>query len=483
MFAGAPAARWVLTGWRRWVFGAMLLSGMATAALVTGAGASQTLGGGMPQWWNPPRSVQTMLSEISPARLKADDSALVGFGTRHTLSSQDDPTRGIGAAAAWVTSQLQAIAATSNGAMTVSRQSFVQPVSRNIPVPTTITNVIATLKGTDGASSAVYVVGGHYDDRGTDVMDSTSDAPGADSNGSGVAAMLELARVMATRPAKATIEFVAFDGEEQGLYGSTFFAQQAKAAGQNIQGVLDMNTIGNAIADNGVSEPHTVRVFSDGVPTDATANQISLLQALGGEDDSASRQLARYIKETGQNGATGMDVQLVFRRDPILRPSDQVAFSAQGDPAVRLAEPNENFDHVDRNAEVIDGVQFGDLLQFVDFHYLARVTRVVGSTLAALANSPQTPSDVQQHIAPPPGFAGSNNVTLSWAANPEPDVVGYEVVWRDTTDPLWTHALQVGNVTTITLPGLNPDNFQFGVRAIDSQGHRSPVAYPSPVTS
>ncbi len=473
----------MLTGWRRWALAAVLLSGAAAAAGVSGAGANQSLGGSMPNWWNPPASVRAMLGQISATHLKADDTTLVGFGTRHTSSSQTDPVRGIGAAASWITSQLQGIAATSGGAMTVQEQSFVQPVARNIPVPTEMTNVIATLKGTDPSSSAVYVVGGHYDDRVTDVLDFTSDAPGADSNGSGVAAMLELARVMAAHPAKATIEFVAFDGEEQGLYGSTFFANQAKAAGQNIQGVLDMNTIGSPRGDNGVNQSHTVSVFSDGVPTNATAGQIAQLQAIGGEDDSVSRQLARYIKETGQNDATGMKIQLVFRRESMLRPSDQVAFAGQGDPAVRFAEPNENYGHVDQNVAVVDGVQAGDLLQFVDFNYLARVTSVVGSTLAALANSPQTPSNAQQHVAPPPGFSGSNNVTLSWNPNPESDVVGYEVVWRDTTDPLWTHALKVGNVTTVTLPGMNPDNFQFGVRAIDSQGHRSPVAYPSPVTS
>jgi hypothetical protein len=462
---------------------AVLLSGAATALWATHAGANQTLGGRMPNWWKPPSTVRAELRQISPANLKADDSALVGFGTRHTLSSQTDPVRGVGAAATFITNQLQGIAATSNGAMTVQRQTFVQPVAANIPVPTTITNVIATLKGTDPSSSAVYVVGGHYDDRVQDQLDFTDDAPGADNNGSGIAAMLELARVMAAHPAQATIEFVAFDGEEQGLYGSTFFAQQAKAAGQNIQGVLDMDTIGNPRGDNGVDERHTVNVFSDGVPTNATASQIALLQAAGGEDDSVSRQLARYIKETGENSATDMDVQLIFRRDSILRASDQVAFQGQGDPAVRFTEPNENYNHIDRNVQVVDGVQNGDLLQFVDFNYLAGVTRVVGSTLAALAGSPQTPSNAQQHVAPPPGFHGSNSVRLSWNANPESDVVGYEVVWRDTTDPLWTHALTVGNVTSVTLPGLNPDEFQFGVRAIDSQGHRSPVAFPAVVSS
>ena len=482
MFTGAThrAVR-VLTGGRRWVLMAVVLAGIAATALVAVAGASQDAGNGMPKWWKPPADVRAMLRQISPANLKADDSRLVQFGTRHTSSSQTDPVRGVGAAAAWITSQLQAIAATSGGAMTVQQQTFVQPVSSNIPVPTTITNVIATLKGT-ASPQRFYVVGAHYDDRVTDVLDFTSDAPGADRDGSGVAAMLELARVFVAHPAAGTIQFVAFAGEEQGLYGSRFFAAQDAAAGDDVQAALNLDTIGSPLGDNGVLEPNTVRVFSEGVPTNVTSNQIALMQAFGGEDDSVSRQLARYIQETGQNGATGMDVELVSRRDRILRGSDQLSFSGQGYPAVRFTEPNENYNHEDQNTQVVNGVQLGDLLQFVDFDYLARVTRVVGSTLAALVNSPGTPKNVQQHTTPPVGFAGSNNVRLSWNANTEPNLVGYEVVWRDTSDPNWTHTLQVGNVTSVTLTGMNPDNFYFGVRAVDSQGHRSPVAFPTPVS-
>jgi Zn-dependent M28 family amino/carboxypeptidase len=460
----------------------VVLAGVAATALgAVGTANSHDSDNGVRHWWGPPRAVRVMLRQISPANLKADDAALVGFGTRHTGSSQTDPARGIGAAVNWISDQLNGIAAASGGSMTVQRQTFVQPVSNRIPVPTVITNVIATLQGTDPSSSAVYVVGAHYDDRVTDVLDFTSDAPGADRDGSGVAAMLELARVFAQHPAKATIEFVAFGGEEQGLYGSAHFAAQARASLQNIQGALNMDTIGSPLGDNGVYEPNTVRVFSEGIPTNATANQIAIMQSVGGEDDSVSRQLARYMEETGQNAATGMNVQLVFRRDRILRGGDQISFSEQGYPAVRLTEPNENYNHEAQNVQVVNGVQLGDLLQFVDFNYLARVTRVVASTLAALADSPQTPANVQIHTTPPATLAGDNDVRLSWDANPESDVVGYEVVWRDTTDALWTHTMRVGNVTNVTLPGMNPDNFYFGVRTIDSQGNLSRVAFPVPV--
>jgi hypothetical protein len=457
-------------------------AGLAAAVLAVTA-AGKPLGGGIPQWWKPPADVRAMLQQISPTNLQQDDSTLVGFGTRHALSSQTDPVRGIGAAAAWIHDQLDQIAATSGGSMTVQEQTFVQPVATNVPVPTTMTNLIGTLQGTDPSSTAEYVVGGHYDDRVTDVLDSTSDSPGADRDGSGVAAMLELARVFAAHQAEGTIEFVAFDGEEQGLYGSTFFANQLAAAGDDVQGALNLDTIGNPFGDNQAYQPNVIRVFSDGVPTSATPSQLALLQATGGENDSVSRQLARYIQETGENKFTNMNVQLVFRRDRLLRGGDQIPLSQQGFPTARFTEPNENYNHEAQNVRVVNGVQFGDLTQFLDFNYLARVTRVVGSTLAALANSPGTPKNVLFHVAPPAGLVGSNSVRLSWAANPEPNLVGYEVVWRDTTQPDWTDEQVVGNVTSITFAHMNPDNYYFGVRAIDSQGHLSPVAFATPTTS
>jgi len=468
-------------GLRRSLVATVVAAVFVVAALVAVAGATQA-SGGMPNWWKPSADVRAMLNQISPANLQQYDTALVGFGTRHTLSSQTDPVRGVGAARDWITSQLQQIAATSNGSMTVQQQSFVQPVGSTIPVPTTITNVVATLQGTDpSASNRVYVVCAHYDDRVTDVLDFTSDAPGANRDGSGVAAMLELARVFAQHPAKATIVFAAFAGEEQGLFGSAFFAAQERASGANVQGVLNMDTIGSPLGGNGVSEPHTISVYSEGVPTNATPNQIAILQAVGGENDGVSRQLARYIQETGENN--GMDINLVWRRDRLLRAGDQISFLRQGFPAARFTEPNENYNHEAQNVRVENGVQFGDLPQFLDFDYLARVTRVVGSSLAALANSPGAPTNARLITTPPPGLQGSNDTELRWNANPESDVVGYEVVWRDSTEPLWTHAVQVGNVTDYTLTGKNKDDTQFGIRAIDSQGYRSPVAFPMPAAS
>lgn len=428
------------------------------------------------RWWDPPADVRRALGRVDARSLELYDRRLVGFGTRHTLSAQDDPRRGIGAARDWIRDELQRSAARSGGRMTVALQSYVQPPASRIPTATTITNVVGTLRGTDPASAdRVYVVSGHYDSRVTDVLDAQSDAPGANDDASGVSAVLELARVLAPRPTEATIVFVAFAGEEQGLYGSTHFAELARQEGWNIQGVLNMDIIGSPVGGNGARSPRTIRLFSEGVPTSETPEQAARRRSVGGENDGPSRQLARYVKETAENPATRMKVKLVYRRDRFLRGGDQIPFLERGWPAVRFTEPHENYAHQHQDVRVEGGQQYGDLPEFVDFPYLARVTRVVGSSLAALARSPRAPQGAQIVAS-----QLTYDTQLRWTANPEPDVVGYEIVWRDSTEPRWTHARQVGNVTTATIEGLNKDDNQVGVRAIDRNGNRSPVAYPVP---
>lgn len=465
-------------------FAAAVAAFLLSTALAQGGAKRGTLarkahstGQAQARWWGPPADVRAMLNKVSVRNLQSDVQTLVEFGTRHSGSSQTDPVRGIGAAGAWLFNQLQADAATSGGAMTVERQTFVQPVSSSIPVPTTMTNVLAILQGTDPtAASRVYVVSAHYDDRVTDILNFTSDSPGADDDASGVAALLELARVMAAHPAKATIEFALFDGEEQGLYGSSFFANQAKAAGTNIQADLNMDVIGNSLGDNGVRDPNTMLLYSEGVPSAATPEQIALLQSVGGENDSASRQLARFIAETGPSNATRMNVDLVPLRAPLLRGGDHISFNEQGYPGVEYSEANENFNHVDQDLQVQNGVQFGDLPEFLDYGYLTRATRLVGSSLAALARAPEAPVNLEQHLG---STSHTNSVTLSWNANPESDVIGYEVVWRDAIDQTWTHVIPVGNVTTFTTNSPSRESTLFGVRAINRAGDLSPVAFPT----
>jgi hypothetical protein len=425
----------------------------------------------------PDEELRVLLREVDPGRIKATILRLVQFGTRHTASSQTDPVRGIGAATAWVFDQMQAIAATSSGRMTVQKQTFVQPVSPNIPVPTTITNVIATLKGT-ASPERFYVITGHLDSRVTDVLNFTSDAPGADDDGSGVAVMLELARLFATRQFPGTLVFATVAGEEQGLYGSAFMAAQMKAAGNDVQGMFSNDIVGASQAFDGTRpDPHTLRLFVEGIPTAVTPTQISILQATGGENDGVTHQLARFVTDVAPFELTGMKIRVIWRRDRYLRGSDHISFQRQGYPAARFTEPRENFNHEHQDVKVVNGVQFGDLPQFVDFDYTARVARVNGAALWALATNPGTPKNLLIHTTPPVGFPGTNLTTLNWDANTEPDLAEYEVVMRETTAPDWTSAIGVGNVTTVTL-NISKDNVQFGLRAIDKAGHRSPAAFP-----
>jgi hypothetical protein len=426
--------------------------------------------------------LRALLRQIDPDRIHATVLRLTQFGTRHTASSQTDRVRGIGAATAWVYEQMQAIAATSSGRMTVQKQTFVQPVANRIPVPTTITNVIATLQGT-ASPQRYYVMTGHLDSRVTDVLDFTSDAPGADDDASGVAAVLELARLFAGHQFPGTLVFATVAGEEQGLYGSAYMAQQMATAGADVQGMFSNDIIGASQAWDGTkSDPFTVRLFVEGIPTDVTPDEIATMQAAGGEIDGVSHQLGRFVQEVAPFGLTGMNIRLIYRRDRYLRGSDHVSFEEQGYPAARLTEPRENFDHEHQNTQVIDDVQFGDLIQYVDFNYVARVAGVNAAALWALATSPSTPKNALIHVTPPGTFSGTNLTPLSWDANPESNLAGYEIVSRETTSADWTSALGVGNVTAVTLD-ISKDNVQFGVRAVDQDGNRSPVAFPQVSTT
>jgi len=250
-----------------------------------------------------------------------------------------------------------------------------------------------------------------------------------------------------------------------------------------VQGMFSNDIVGASQAWDGTRpDPHTLRLFVEGIPTAATASQISLMQSVGGENDGATHQLARFVADSAPSDLTDMNVRVVWRRDRYLRGSDHLSFQQHGYPAARFTEPRENFDHEHQNVQIVDGVQFGDLIDFVDFDYTARVAKVNAAALWSLATAPGTPKGVQIHTTPPGTFSGTNLTTLSWTANPEADLAGYEVVMRETTSADWTSALDVGNVTTVTLD-IAKDNVQFGVRAVDQDGNRSPVAFPQVVTT
>jgi Zn-dependent M28 family amino/carboxypeptidase len=421
----------------------------------------------------PDRDLRHILHEIDRARLESTVHQLVGFGTRHTLSSQTDPGRGIGAATKWVFDTLSGYAAASGGRMTVELQTFTQPATPpRVPADTPMANVVATLRGAR-SPQRIYVVSGHIDSRVTDVLDATSDAPGADDDASGVALIMELARVLSKRDAEATIVFTAVTAEEQGLFGSAYQAAQYKAAGADIQAMFSDDIVGSSMAEEGSRDAHTIRLFTEGVPTSETADQATARKSVGGEVDGPSRQLGRFVRSVAENEETGMRIRQVYRRDRYLRGSDHISYLMQGFPAARFTEPNEIFEHEHQDLRVDDGgVRYGDLIEFVDFSFLARVVRVNAAALWSLAQAPGTPKNARILTA-----TLTNTTDLAWDAGTETDLAGYEVVWRETSDPDWTHVIPVGNVTTASFPHFTKDNYFFGIRAVDQAGHRSPVAF------
>jgi hypothetical protein len=422
------------------------------------------------------RAISNIVREIDARNIEATIRKLVSFGTRNTLSDQNDPNRGIGAARDWLYAEFQKAAAASNGRMTVEKQSYEQAKAQRVPEPTIITNVVATLKGSQPeATDRIYVVSGHYDSMCNSPTDAKCDAPGANDDASGTAAVLEMARVMAKYEFDATIVFMAVAGEEQSLLGSTHFAEQAKQKNWNVDAMFTNDIVGNSLGGNGVRDPRHVRVFSEGVPSNETPAEATTRRSVGGENDSASRQLARFIKETGDSFVPQFKVIMIYRRDRYGRGGDHIPFLERGYPAVRFTEVNEEFRHQHQNVRVENGVQFGDLPEFVDFGYVANVARVNAASLAALSWAPSRPKGVTivtQRL--------SNDTELRWDANKEPDLAGYEIVWRETTEAEWTNSKPVGNVTSFTMKGMSKDNYFFGVRSIDKDGNKSPVTYPRP---
>jgi hypothetical protein len=274
----------------------------------------------------------------------------------------------------------------------------------------------------------------------------------------------------------ATIIFVAVAGEEQGLLGSTYFAEQAKQKGMNIEGMFTNDIVGGVTTFKNAANRHTVRVFSEGVPSNETEQQANTRRGTGGENDSASRQLARFIKETADMYSPKFAVMMIDRRDRYLRGGDHIPFLERGFTAVRITETNEDYDHQHQNVRTENGKFYGDTPEYVDFGYVANVARVNAASLARLALAPARPKNVGMVTA-----RLGNDTELKWDASNAPDLAGYEIVWRDTTSPVWTNSQFVGNVTDFVIKGMSKDNYFFGVRAVDKAGNKSPVSFPRPV--
>src|SRR5579862_4338647 len=421
--------------------------------------------------------IAAALKQVSPERIRANIEKLVSFGNRSTLSAQDPASiaagRGIGAAREWIKSEFERYSKDCGGCLEVKTDSFTEGLVERIPKPTEITNVYAVLKGTAPADAKrIVLVTGHYDSRNSDTLDVNGDAPGANDDGSGTAVSLECARVLSKMRFPATIIFLTVAGEEQGLNGSKHFAQMVKGEGWELEAVLNNDIVGG---DKSAEQDHSVvRVFSEGVPAAATEQDLRRIRGLGGESDSGSREVARYIAEVGRTYDTGVKPMLVFRLDRYLRGGDHYSFNQQGLSAVRLTEYREDFHHQHQNVRTENGIEYGDLPKFVDYDYVSHVARLNAATLASLAAAPGPPANV--HILTKDL---ENDSTLTWAASPGGLASGYEVLWRATTSPEWEHAQNVGNVLRTTLK-LSKDNVIFAVRAVDGAGHRSLPVVPTP---
>jgi len=425
-------------------------------------------------------AIAAALKEISAAQIRHTIEWLASFGNRNTLSVEQPAASGHGVAAArdWIKSEFERYSKACGGCLEVALDTFIEPPADRIPKPTQISNVYAIQRGSDPENSKrIYLVTGHYDSRNSDTLNTTDPAPGANDDASGTAVSLECARVLSQHRFPATIIFLAVAGEEQGLNGSQHFAKMAKEKGWQIEAVLNNDIVGgNQTPGDKLQDLSTVRVFSEGVPAAATDMELSQIRALGGENDSPSRQLARYVQEVGSkySGRT-FHPTLIFRRDRYLRGGDHTAFNQQGVAAVRFTEWREDYNHQHQNVRTENGIEYGDLPKFVNFEYVAKVARLNAATLASLASSPAPPANVRLLTK-----QLENSSALVWEPSPGGLAQGYEVVWRDTTAPDWevSKRAQKGE-TRITLP-MSKDNKIFGVRAIDTKGHRSLIAVPQP---
>ena len=428
-------------------------------------------------------AITQIIKDVSPQRIQQTDEKLVSFGTRATLSVNNPDaatsSQGIVAARNWIKSEFERISSGCNGCLEVKTDTFVEqpkgPRDR-ITQPTEIQNVYAILKGTDPAQAKrIYLVTGHYDSRNSDTQNSTAPAPGANDDGSGTSVSLECARVLSKHKFPATIIFLTVAGEEQGLNGSTHFAKMAKEQGWLLEGVLNNDIVGgNRTPGDTEQNGNWVRVFSEGIPAAATEADLNRIRSVGGENDSTSRQLARYIYSVSEIYDFGQFTpKLIFRRDRYLRGGDHSAFNNAGFAAVRFTEYREDYNHQHQNVRTENGIEYGDLPKFVDFDYVANVARLNAATLASLASSPAPPAEARLLTK---GL--ENDSKIEW--KPSAGATAYEVLWRKTTDADFpAENVSRTTETKIDLPD-SKDNVIFGVRSVDDKGHRSLIVIPDP---
>jgi hypothetical protein len=418
--------------------------------------------------------IEQMVKEVSSDSLKSYISRMVSFGTRNTLSSGTDKKRGIGAAREYVLNKFNQFARQSGGRMTaIIDTTTLQPDGRRIDVPVLLGNAMATLKGTDPNDKRIFIISGHLDSRATDVMNRTIEAPGANDDGSGVAAVMECARIMSKKSFPATIIFVAVSGEEQSLLGSGYLANKAKREGWNIAAMLNNDIMGsNNSNETNIIDNTRLRVFSEGLPAFELDKNAANIRSYGLENDGKARQLARYVKEIGERYVDNLEVVMVYRNDRFLRGGDHTPFVQNGFAAVRITEMNENYEHQHQDLRTENGIKYGDLIEYMDFEYLRKNTAVNLANLANLAKSPSIPQEVKVDVK-----NLTNSTYLYWKVPQTGKVKGYYVLLRETTSPTWQKKFFTTQ-TDLRLP-YSKDNYFFAVQSVSTDGNEGLAVVPS----
>jgi hypothetical protein len=420
-------------------------------------------------------AIEAMVAEVNTDSLKSYVTKMVSFGTRNTLSTQTDPKRGIGAARQWVLQKFNEFAKSSGGRLSAFIDTTtLQPDGRRVNAATLLGNVVATLKGTDPGDNRVFVISGHLDNMPSSATDGVTDAPGANDDASGVAAVIECARIMSKRSFQATIIFVAVSGEEQGLLGAHFMAEKAKKDSVYIEAVLNNDIMGsNNTSETNIINNTKIRVFSEGLPAFELDKNAAGIRNLGMENDGRSRQLARYVKETGERYVDNLEIVMIYRNDRFLRGGDHTAFIQRGFAAVRITEMNENFYHQHQNVRDTGGIKYGDLPEFMDFEYLRKNTAMNLSNLANLAKGPGMPQEVRVEVR-----RLTNYTILNWKAPKYGKPAGYYILMRETHMPFWQKKIFTTK-TDMQLP-YSKDNYFFAVQAVSESGNESLPVVPTP---
>ncbi|HSM63876.1 MAG TPA: M28 family metallopeptidase, partial [Gillisia sp.] len=419
--------------------------------------------------------IYEIIENVSSERLESDIRTLAGFGTRNTFSDTVSNTRGIGAARRWIKSEFDKVSANCENCLEVFYQKdFVTPEDGNrIPKEAWVVNVVAIQKGTKYPNRYI-IMSGDIDSRNSDTMNFTDDAPGANDNASGMAGTIEAARVLSDYKFENSIVYVGLSGEEQGLFGGKGLAEYAKKNNWEIIGILNNDMIGNIEGVDGVIDNRTFRIFSEPVPPTETERERNMRRFYGGEVDGISRQLARYVHKTTKTYMPEMNPMMIYRLDRFGRGGHHRPFNDLGFPGIRIMEAHENYNRQHQDIRTENGIEYGDVVDGVNFDYTAKLTAVNAINLASLAWAPPAPENVKI------GGIVEPSTKLQWDKI-EGDIAGYKIYWRDTTAPQWQYSRFVGDVNEFTLEGIVIDNFYFGVAAVGKNGHESEVVFPSGV--